>query len=148
MRWMNIKTICKETENFWSYYSSTHVERLRKTIKPLSGWMLVGTGTGYLPNTCTNPELNCQTNLFNNLISHNYYFQLHSYIAWGSRMNVDDDLERMWKEVLMDFFKVLFHYSPRKSKESHKYLSLLPVSQLKFKSKCLHYETGILPTWQ
>jgi hypothetical protein len=61
-------------------------------------------------------------------------------------MNVNDGLERMWKEVLTAFIKVLFHYLPRKIKENHKSLSQLPVSGLKFKSKCPKYEAEMLPT--
>lgn len=57
----------RQSENMWMYYPSIHMERLRRTIKPLSGWMLAGTGN--LPNTWPSPELNCQTNLFHNLIS-------------------------------------------------------------------------------
>lgn len=57
----------RQSENMWKYYPSICMERLRKTIKPLSGWMLAGTGNRL--NTWPSPELNCQTNLFHNLIS-------------------------------------------------------------------------------
>jgi hypothetical protein len=63
-------------------------------------------------------------------MSHNMMLQFSNncfgsigYYSIGGWKIVNDELERMWKEVVMDYFKVLFHNFPGGMRNTIKNLS-------------------------
>jgi hypothetical protein len=52
-------------------------------------------------------------NLFNGV------FSTVGYTAPKEGVTVNDEWERMWKETVVDYFKVMFHYQPGGTEQNH-----------------------------